>query len=42
MEELTEVLAQYEQHRDQYPTFESFFPRIIEFFNAYSNDIVPT
>ena len=38
-EELAELLAQYERQRDQYPTFESFFPRFIDFFNTYSQNL---
>lgn len=34
--ELVELLAEYEANRDQYPDFESFFPRVIEFFNDYA------
>ena len=41
MEELAELLEQYEANREQYPTFESFFPRIIELFNAYSEKLAP-
>jgi hypothetical protein len=34
--ELAELLGEYEANRKQYPTLESFFPRIIEFFNEYA------
>ena len=34
--ELSEVLVRYESNRDKYPTFESFFPEIVAFFNEYS------
>jgi hypothetical protein len=33
--ELSDVLAQYENHRDKYPDFESFFPKVVEFFQSY-------
>ena len=34
--EFSELLSQYEAHRDQYPTLESFASRIVEFFKQYS------
>ncbi len=34
--ELVEVLAEYESNRKKYPTFDSFFPRVVEFFNDYA------
>ncbi len=34
--ELVEVLAEYESNREKYPTFDSFFPRVVEFFNDYA------
>jgi hypothetical protein len=39
--ELSELLGEYEANRDQYPTLESFFPRIIAFFNEYSGKLSP-
>ncbi|MGE5611359.1 MAG: DUF4932 domain-containing protein, partial [Bacillota bacterium] len=33
---LSKLLTDYEQHRDQYPTLDSFMPRIIAFFNDYA------
>jgi len=36
MRELDEAVAKYEDEREKYPTFESFFPRVIEFFDEYS------
>ena len=36
MRELNEVVSKYEDEREKYPTFESFFPRVVEFFNEYS------
>lgn len=33
--ELVVLLRQYQQSRDQYPSFESFFPKVVEFFNEY-------
>jgi hypothetical protein len=38
-EELSALLAEYEANRNQYPTLESFFPRIITFFNEYAEKI---
>lgn len=32
---LSDLLIDYEQHRDRYPTFEAFIPRIVAFFNEY-------
>ena len=34
--DLADCLVEYEDHRDRYPTFDAFMPRIIEFFNEYS------
>ena len=31
--ELSDLLRTYEANRDKYPTFESFFPEIVDFFN---------
>jgi hypothetical protein len=39
--ELSKLLGEYEANRDQYPTLESFFPRIITFFNEYSGELRP-
>jgi hypothetical protein len=36
MKELDEVVSEYRTNRAKYPTFESFFPRIVEFFNEYA------
>ena len=36
MEELADLLAEYEAQRDQFPSFDSFFPRIVTFFDTYS------
>ena len=35
-EELSNLLAEYEAHRDQYPTLEAFAPRLVAFFRNYS------
>lgn len=35
MKELTELLGEYESHRDQYTTVNDFFPKIVNFFNEY-------
>ncbi|MBN2131126.1 MAG: DUF4932 domain-containing protein [Sedimentisphaerales bacterium] len=34
--DLTDLLKKYEDNRDKYPTFESFFPEIVTFLNDYS------
>ena len=39
-ENLTNLLAEYETQRDQYPTFEDFFPRIVEFYNTPTDRII--
>jgi hypothetical protein len=39
MRELDEVVSKYESQRDKYPTFESFFPRVVDFFNEYSKNL---
>jgi hypothetical protein len=36
--ELSDLLAQYEQQRDKYPTVDTFFPNIVDFFNGYQMD----
>ncbi len=33
--ELVTVLDEYERHRDQYPDFDAFMPRVAEFFEQY-------
>lgn len=35
MPELVAKLREYENHRDLYPTFASFYPQIIDFFESY-------
>jgi hypothetical protein len=35
MRELADLLEEYEEHRDKYPTLNAFFPRIREFFDSY-------
>ena len=35
MRELAELLGEYEEHRDKFPTLDAFFPRIKEFFDDY-------
>jgi hypothetical protein len=37
--ELSNLLRTYEANRDKYPTFESFFPEFITFFNEYKGKI---
>jgi len=34
--DLTDLLEKYENNRDKYPTFESFFPEFVRFMNDYS------
>jgi hypothetical protein len=34
--ELSDVLGEYEAHRDKFPTLESFAPRLVAFFNGYA------
>jgi len=34
--ELSDLLRTYEANRDKYPTFEAFFPEIVDFFNKKS------
>jgi hypothetical protein len=41
MTDLAALLGEYEASRDEYPTFESFMPRVIEFFDAVANDLAP-
>ena len=36
MEALSNLLSEYEAHRDQYPTLESFSPRLVAFFSDYA------
>jgi hypothetical protein len=36
MKELNQVVSEYRTNRAKYPDFESFFPRIVEFFNEYA------
>lgn len=38
---LAQRLAEYEQQRATYPTFESFMPRIVEFFEEWANRPAP-
>jgi len=37
--ELSELLGTYEANREKYPTFESFFPEIVDFFNRKARQI---
>lgn len=34
--DLTDLLKKYEDNRDKYPTFESFFPEFVNFLNEYT------
>ena len=38
MQELSDLLGDYEAHRDQYPALEAFSPRLISFFRDYARD----
>ena len=38
MGDLVDLLGQYEEDRQRYPTLDAFFPRVIEFFNHYADD----
>jgi len=40
MKKLEGLLQKYENHRNTYPDFESFFPQIIMFFNNYATNII--
>lgn len=40
IKELSDLLGEYEADRETYPTLESFFPRIVEFFDKYSKSLV--
>lgn len=34
-DKLSDLLGGYEQQRDKYPDLESFFPKVVEFFQHY-------
>jgi hypothetical protein len=38
MQEMSDLLGEYEAHRDQYPTLEDFSPRLVTFFADYAKD----
>jgi len=38
MQELSDVLIQYEQQRDKYPKLDAFFPEVVDFYNNYEID----
>ncbi len=40
-EELSDLLQTYEDNRDKYPTFESFFPEFVTFFSEYNEKAKP-
>ena len=42
MPELVDLLADYEAHREQYPTLEDFLPRLIRFFAEAAERISST
>ena len=37
IQELADLLAEYEGSRDVFPTLESFFPKIVEFFEGLTD-----
>ena len=37
--DLSDVLAEYEKERSKHETLDSFFPRIVEFFDAYAGEL---
>jgi hypothetical protein len=37
--DLSNLLGEYEAHRDKYPNLNSFFPEIVKFFNKYAASI---
>ena len=37
--ELTDLAETYQKSRDKYPTFESFLPEFIKFFEEYENKV---
>jgi hypothetical protein len=39
--ELSTLLADYEQHRQTYPTVDAFMPRVVQFFNEYAEKHAP-
>jgi hypothetical protein len=39
---LSDLLGEYETHRDKYPTLESFAPRLVAFFDDYAKKPVAT
>ena len=38
MSGLVDLLGQYEEDRQRYPTLDAFFPRVVEFFNHYADE----
>ena len=36
MQGLSDLLIQYEKNRDKYKTLDTFFPKIVDFFNNYN------
>jgi hypothetical protein len=38
VEELSNLLVEYEAHRDQYPSLEAFAPRMVAFFKEYAEE----
>ena len=42
MQEMSDLLGEYEAHRDQYPTLEQFSPRLIAFFAEAAKTVAKT
>ena len=40
IEELSDLLGEYEAQRDKYPDLDAFFPRVVEFFDRYADKFV--
>ena len=40
-EEMGNFLKTYESNRDKYPTFESFFPKFVDFLNECAGKVAP-
>src|ERR1039458_831880 len=40
MQEMSDLLGEYEAHRDQYPTLEDFSPRLVAFFAETAKDFL--
>ena len=38
MQDLSDLLVEYEQNRDKFATLDNFFPKVVEFFDNYHKD----